>query len=74
VVADSHREILQALRAGDGPEAGRRVAQHHSHAKRYYLAALEARDQPPSEQARDDPFATLIQLALLDLGRNQRVS
>jgi len=74
VVADSHREILQALRAGDGPEAGRRVAQHHSHAKRYYLATLEAQDQNSSDQARDNPFATLIQLALLDLGRTQRVS
>jgi DNA-binding FadR family transcriptional regulator len=74
VVADSHWQILRALRAGDGPEAGRRVAEHHSHAKRYYVAKFEVTDQHAAQPAADSPFEALVQLALLDLGRNQRIS
>jgi DNA-binding FadR family transcriptional regulator len=73
VVADSHRQILKALRDGDGPEAGRRVAEHHSHAKRYYLATLGANDQHATPPMAGEPFEALVQLALLDLGSNQRV-
>src|SRR5262249_6222897 len=68
VVAESHRLILEALRAGDGQEAGRRVAEHHSYAKRYFTESLQA-ESNETGSAVNSPFEALVQLALLDLGR-----
>lgn len=73
VVAESHRQILDALQAGDGAEAGRRVAEHHSHAKRYFTESLKAEGADAGTIA-NSPFEALVQLALLDLGRQtQRI-
>lgn len=73
VVARSHGEILEALRAGDGEAAGRRVAEHHSHARKFLTEAF-ANEQADPGTTGGQPFEALIQLALLDLGRqSQRV-
>ena len=68
VVAESHRLILDALQAGDGHEAGRRVAEHHSYAKRYFTESLAAEGADAGTVAHS-PFEALVQLTLLDLGR-----
>jgi DNA-binding FadR family transcriptional regulator len=72
-VAESHRQILEALRAGDGDQAARRMREHHSYGQRYFTQSLQAEDVDP-DTAENSPFEALVQLALLDLGRQtQRI-
>ena len=72
-IAEAHRQILDALRAGDGEEAARRMREHHAPGQRYFTESLQVTGADP-ETPDENPFEALVQLALLDLKRQtQRI-
>jgi DNA-binding FadR family transcriptional regulator len=72
-IAEAHRQILEALRAGDGEEAARRMREHHAPGQRFFAESLQETDADP-DTAEESPFEMLVQLALLDLKRQtQRI-